>query len=226
MLLYFPLAALLGTLICLFRPFNPDNTRICGRLFSYGGLKIVGLKLELEGAEHIKDYQPGIVLANHQSNLDLFVHGGIIPSRCVSVGKKSLLFVPFFGLVYWLAGNILIDRARGTEMLRMLKTKVAAAVRNNATSVWVFPEGTRNSGKQLNKFKPGAFLMAKEADCPIYMICASRYREQINLNSFKTQVVKVKVLPPVQVDAANDDFDALRKSMHDTMQQEIDALSA
>ena len=34
----------------------------------------------------------------------------IVQPPTVTVGKKSLLWVPFFGLLYWLTGNLLIDR--------------------------------------------------------------------------------------------------------------------
>jgi len=84
-LTYFFLVALLGILVCLFRPFNPDNTRICGRMFSIGGLKLLGIKMTIEGKEHLQNMQPSIVIANHQDNLDLFIHGGVIPKRTVSV---------------------------------------------------------------------------------------------------------------------------------------------
>ena len=222
--LYFPLAALLGTLICLFRPFNPDNTRLCGRLFSVGGLRILGIKLEVEGLEHITDFEPGIVVANHQSNFDLFIHGGIVPKSTVSVGKKSLLFVPLFGLVYWLAGNIMIDRSRGRKSLEMLTT-VAEAIREHSTSVWVFPEGTRNESKELLPFKKGAFLMAQKAGCRIYPICAGRYKGDMKLNSFQSQTVKLKVLPPIVVPEGVQGLDTLSNELRSHMQREIDYLS-
>ena len=195
-LIYFFVIAFLGTLMCLFRPFNPDNTPLCGRMFSWGGIKLMGIKLVLEGREQLNDWQPSIVVANHQSNLDLFVMGSSVPPRTVTIGKKSLKFLPLFGQVYWLAGNILIDRSKRMQSINTM-TQIAEAIHSENTSIWVFPEGTRNSGKTLLPFKKGAFYMAMNANVPIVPICASSYMSHINLNRWRAGTIVVKILPPI-----------------------------
>lgn len=222
---YFFIAALLGIIICLFRPFNPDNTRICGRLFSLGGLKLLGIKMTIEGEHHLQSMQPSIVIANHQSNLDLFVHGGVIPKRTVSVGKKSLRYLPLFGQVYWLSGNIMIDRNKSKASIHSM-TETTEALKHNNTSIWVFPEGTRNKGDNLLPFKKGAFHMAKQADAPIIPICASAYPTHINLNKWHAGHVKIKILPAVHTsDVQQDDLNALCQSIHHSMSQTIEELN-
>jgi len=52
---------------------------------------------------------PYIFLANHQNNFDLFTHTTAVPKGTVSLGKKSLAWMPLFGQIYWLSGNILIQ---------------------------------------------------------------------------------------------------------------------
>lgn len=219
---YFFLVALLGAIACLFRPFNPDNTRICGRMFGWGALRLMGVKLVIENADGLHDRQPGVVIANHQSNLDLFVHGSIIPSRTVSIGKKSLKYLPFFGQVYWLAGNIMIDRQRSKESIDVM-TQVTEAIQQRNTSIWFFPEGTRNGGNNLLPFKKGAFHMATNAQAPVLPICASSYPKHLKLNRWHAGEVYVHVLPEMYAQ----DYDSLAEfveAAHQRMKSEIERL--
>jgi len=226
LLVYFLFAALLGIIVCLFRPFNPDNTRICGRLFSWGGLRILGLRLEVEGDEYLKAGTPGVIIANHQSNFELFVHGAIVPSRAVSIGKASLKYLPLFGQAYWLSGNILIDRADQNQSKRTI-AKVAQAITQQNTSVWIYPEGTRNPEAGILPFKKGAFHMAMNAKAPIIPICTSSYKQTINLNAWRSGTVIVRILPSVQTDTLDfKTMPAFIEDMHDNMARTIAELDA
>lgn len=223
---YFFLIALLGILVCLVRPFNPDNTRICGRMFSVGGLKLLGIKLIIEGKEHLDNMQPSIVIANHQDNLDLFIHGGIIPKRTVSVGKKSLRYLPLFGQVYWLSGNIMIDRNKSKASINTM-TETTEALKHKNTSIWVFPEGTRNKGNNLLPFKKGAFHIAKQADAPIIPICASAYPKHINLNKFRAGEVRLRILPACNTKGlAQEQLSELSSKIHQNMSTTIEELNS
>lgn len=225
-LIYFFLIALLGILVCLVRPFNPDNTRICGRMFSVGGLKLLGIKLIIEGKEHLDNMQPSIVIANHQDNLDLFIHGGIIPKRTVSVGKKSLRYLPLFGQVYWLSGNIMIDRNKSKASINTM-TETTEALKHKNTSIWVFPEGTRNKGNNLLPFKKGAFHIAKQADAPIIPICASAYPKHINLNKFRAGEVRLRILPACNTKGlAQEQLSELSSKIHQNMSTTIEELNS
>jgi 1-acyl-sn-glycerol-3-phosphate acyltransferase len=223
---YFFLVAFLGILVCLFRPFNPDNTRICGRMFSIGGLKLLGIKMTVEGKENLINLEPSIVIANHQDNLDLFVHGGVIPKRTVSVGKKSLRYLPLFGQVYWLSGNIMIDRKKSKASIDSM-TQTTEALKHKSTSIWVFAEGTRNKGNNLLPFKKGAFHMAKQANAPILPICASAYPKHINLNKWHAGEIKVRILPPIPTkNIAKEDLNTFSQSVHEKMYQAIEELNS
>lgn len=223
-LLYFFIIALLGSLISLLRPFNPDNTRICGRMFSWGAVKLMGIRLIVEDAKVFDNMKPCVVIANHQDNLDLFMHGAVIPRRTVSVGKKSLRYLPLFGQVYWLSGNIMIDRSKSRESINAM-TETTEALRKKNTSIWVFVEGTRNRGKGLLPFKKGAFHMAKQAGVPIVPICASTYPGKIDLNKWRAGTVILKVLPPIDAESIEKrDLPELRTGTRELMARTIEEL--
>lgn len=98
-----------GSIYCLFNPRNPKNTMKIGRLF--GKLSyIFGLKIIKRIPNDAKNYGPSVYIGNHQNTYDMITISNAIQKNTVTVGKKNLIFIPFFGQLYWLAGNILIDR--------------------------------------------------------------------------------------------------------------------
>ena len=162
--LHFMLAGVLGVLVGLCRPFNPDNSRLCARLYALPAMWILRLNVKAD-VDSLRN-KPGtcVIIANHQSNYDLFVFGNVVPHRTVCIAKKSLKWVPLFGQLFWLAGNVLIDRGNAHKARRAMLT-TTHTLQHEDTSIWVFPEGTRNLGKGLLPFKKGAFHMAIAARC-------------------------------------------------------------
>lgn len=193
--IFFILSTVLGLLICLFRPFHPNNVYWFG--LWYGKVSwLLGVEVEIRRDPAIQIGEPYVFIANHQNNLDLFTLSGSVLPRTVTIGKKSLKFIPFFGQLYWLSGNILIDREDKTKALN---TMLAAAERiaNTKTSVWMFPEGTRSYGRGLLPFKMGAFHIALEAQVPVVPVCMSSTHQQLKLNRWNNGKVIIQMMAPV-----------------------------
>lgn len=230
---HFIVAGALGLLLVLCRPFNPDNSRLCARLYGVPAMWILGLGVRAE-VESLKGRTGSCVLvANHQSNYDLFTFGTIVPYRTVAMGKKSLKWLPFFGQIFWLAGNVLVDRSNAYKARRsMLDT--ADILRNTDTSIWIFPEGTRNQGQTLLPFKKGAFQMAIAAGVPIIPVCANRYASHLQLNRWNSGEVMIRSLEPIPTAGlTSDDIPRLmqtcREQMHaciEAMEQELKSTTA
>lgn len=198
-IVYLSLVSLGGIFACLLRPFHPDNTRIFARIFSWGGAAILGLKIRCHNFVSLRNMGPCVYVVNHQHNLDLFVCGRVVAKRTVTVGKKSLRFMPFFGQFYWLAGNIFIDRENPRRSRATISASTRSLTRKN-TSIWVFAEGTRNHGRNLLPFKKGAFVMAVDAGVPVVPICVSSYPRYINLRRLRSGVADIKILPPMMTE--------------------------
>ena len=220
----FTIGSLLGVLIGLIRPFNPTNSRWCAQIYAFFGLPTIGIKVEATGLENYPTDRAFIVVANHQSNWDLFIVGSIVPKRMVSLGKKSLKWMPFFGQVYWLGGNILVDRGnRKKAMEAMEVTKKALTTKD--TSIWFFAEGTRNHGKNMLPFKKGAFVTAVNAGVPIIPVCTSSYLEGFSLDRLDNGTARVRVLDPIETtELTLDDVDQLMLDTHLAMMDGIQAL--
>ena len=215
---HFIVAAIINFTIVFLRPFNPDNTRLCGAVYSVPALRILGLRAELDTGGLRVHANPFVIVANHQSNYDLFVLGCAVPRRTVTIGKTSLKWIPLFGQIYWLAGNVLIDRGNAVKAkAAMLKT--TEVMQKEDTSIWVFAEGTRNLGRELLPFKKGAFQMAISAGVPIIPLCTSSYKRTMRLNRWRAGTVKIRSLPPIPtVGLTQHDLPALMAQCYRQMQ--------
>lgn len=216
---HFVIASVIGLLIGLCRPFNPDNSRLCARVYGIPALRIMGMRQRIEADGVLNHQRPAIIVANHISNHDLFVFGQVVPVRTVSLGKTSLKWIPLFGQLYWLAGNVLVDRGNAVQARRAMET-TTDTLQHKDMSLWVFAEGTRGHGKGLGPFKKGAFLMAVNAGVPIVPVCASTYRRSMRLNRWRAGHIVVRALPPIPTAGCTlDDMPRLMAQCHAQMTQ-------
>ncbi|GGD24006.1 1-acylglycerol-3-phosphate O-acyltransferase [Franconibacter pulveris 1160] len=193
--LYCIVVCILGSIWCLFSPRNPRHVATFGHLF--GRLApVFGLKVETRKPEGAEKYGNAIYIGNHQNNYDMVTASNIVQPPTVTVGKKSLVWIPFFGQLYWLTGNILIDRDNRAKAHTTIAT-VVSQIRKRNISVWMFPEGTRSRGRGLLPFKTGAFHAAIAAGVPIVPVCVSNTSNKINLNRWDNGLVIVEMLPPI-----------------------------
>lgn len=193
------LSCLIGLFACLLRPGGIDANVVAARFFSWGTLKIAGVRLRIVGLENLYAATPCIYVGNHQSAMDMATFGVIFPKNTKVIGKSELRWIPVFGFFLWFAGNILINRARKDKAISGLD-QVVADVRNKGVSVFIFPEGTRNkSGTGLLPFKKGAFHMAIAAGIPVVPMVCSGLKNVAILEKARIRggTVTVKVLPPI-----------------------------
>ncbi|CDG89307.1 1-acylglycerol-3-phosphate O-acyltransferase [Xenorhabdus bovienii] len=189
------LICLFGSIYCLFSPRNPGHVMTFGHAF--GKLhKVFGIKMLERIPEEAKQYGPSIYIGNHQNNYDMVTMSNAVQPRTVTVGKKSLLFIPFFGPLYWLTGNILINRENRSKAHGTI-SQVVQQIKKRHISVWMFPEGTRSRGRGLLPFKTGAFHAAIAAGVPIVPVCVSSTHDRIKFNRWNNGTVIVEMLPPI-----------------------------
>lgn len=222
--LHFLIAGVLGVLLGVCRPFNPDNSRLCARLYALPAMWILRLQVKAQ-VDSLRDKPNScVIIANHQSNYDLFVFGNVVPYRTVCIGKKSLKWVPLFGQLFWLAGNVLIDRGNAQKARRSMLT-TAHTLQHKETSIWVFPEGTRNLGESLLPFKKGAFQMAIAAGVPIVPVCVSTYVTHMKLNRWNSGDILIRSLAPIPTAGLTmDDMPELMEKCRGQMVECIEAM--
>ena len=220
-----PVLCLLALVLYLARPFNPDNNRLLGWIVARVGRCLVGMKRPLYGAENMPQDRPTVIIANHQQNDDLFLMGDLLPPRTVAVGKSSLVWVPFFGQVFWLGGNIILNRGRSRKAVAVMEA-TSEAINQQRKSIWLFPEGTRSRGRGLGSFKKGAFHTAIAAGAPITMVCAGEYHGKTRGWSGRREPVPMRILPPVETQGLTSaDVPELIARCHQQMSEAIAGLA-
>lgn len=192
------LIGLLGFFISLAKPFHPNNVFYFCRIFGKFASTLMGFKVEIQNHEIFEKHKNFVVISNHQDNMDIIVCSHAVPKGCVSLGKKSIKWVPLFGQFYWLSGNILIDRSNKRKALasmNLIKEKLTNPKSN--MSIWIMPEGTRSKGRGVLPFKKGAFITALNTGLPIIPVAISTFEKSIDLNKWSPGTMKMRVLDPI-----------------------------
>ncbi|NOI65871.1 1-acylglycerol-3-phosphate O-acyltransferase [Vibrio sp. 99-8-1] len=209
----------------LLTPRNPKLVFIIGRQFSRMA-KIFGFTLELRFPDDVYDRGQHLYIANHQNTWDLFTISAAVTPKVVTVGKKSLVWIPLFGQLYWLTGNILIDRFNRSKAKGTID-QVVDTMKESDVSVWMFPEGTRSRGRGLLPFKTGAFHAAIGANLSIIPIVCSTTQNKLSLNSWDNGHVIVEMLPPVSTEGyEKGDVRKLADLCREQMKNKLEELDA
>jgi len=155
--------------------------------------------LKYEGAENAPGYGPCIVVANHQTKVDVFATGLAIRktiSRCrlvpwgkVEIGQRKEGFLGWL-LWHWL-GTIPINRETPGEMEEAIRKSLEHLRRGHL--VFIHPEGTRFPYGELGPFKYGVANLARAAPAPILPVGVWRRRSD---NGIQVRIGKPFFMPP------------------------------
>ncbi|MEG9531601.1 1-acylglycerol-3-phosphate O-acyltransferase [Mannheimia indoligenes] len=216
------LISLVGTLYALARLRHPSSVGVVARWF---GLlhKLMGIKLITRKKPEIN--YPVIYIGNHQNNYDMATISSMVAENTVSIGKKSLIWIPFFGLVYLATGNIFIHREKRSSAIETMN-KAGQIVKERQVSVWMFPEGTRSRGRGLLPFKTGAFHLAISAGVPIVPVVCSNLHNKIDLNRWDNGVVICEMLEPIDTSGySRENVKELMEKCHQIMLAKFEELN-
>jgi 1-acyl-sn-glycerol-3-phosphate acyltransferase len=141
-----------------------DRVRELTKEWAQGMSSRMNIEVRGHGADAIDWSRPCVVMANHQSYLDVLALYHTLP-RCFGiVAKKQLFAVPFFGGVMRALGCVSVDREKHAQALGSMRD--AARVVAAGTTIAVFPEGTRSPGDRIARLKKGPFYLAQLAGVP------------------------------------------------------------
>ncbi|BEI82368.1 hypothetical protein CcaverHIS002_0302360 [Cutaneotrichosporon cavernicola] len=194
--------------------------KICGPL--------VGIKVIVEGEEHLDrlstanngKHQSAVVIANHQSMLDILFLGRVFPERTVIMAKKELKYSPLLGQYMHASGAVFIDR-KNRKSSHNTVAQAGEDMKRRGVSLWVFPEGTRslNPEPTLLPFKKGAFHLAVQAQVPVLCIVCENYNRVFDGRTrFEPGTLRVRILPPISTKGLTvDDVSSLTESTREAM---------
>lgn len=138
------------------------------RAWARGVARGVGLEVEAYGTWRLDPEGTYVLMANHQSHVDiptLFVALPMIPGF---LAKAELRRVPLFGRAMEVGGHVFVDRAQRGRAVEAIAA--AAEAMREVGSIMIFPEGTRSHRREVMPFKKGGFHLAKQAGVPLVPI--------------------------------------------------------
>lgn len=196
-LLAFPVAVLLW-LISL--PFD-RRRRLNNRWMIFQGIVLTKMnpfwKVIVEGREKIDHKQAYIIVANHQSMLDIVVFN-MLYHRLRWVSKIEIFKVPLVGWEMRMVKYIALERGNKHSVVRMMDECVSTL--RDGISIVIFPEGTRSLTGEIGKFKTGAFQLAVKTDKPVLPVLIDGTGDILPKHGMifrNHRVVRLKVLDPI-----------------------------
>jgi long-chain acyl-CoA synthetase len=165
------------TILAAESPAQEDLPRISGcalSLFKYLCMRLIYyilfkplLRLETRGLEHLPEKGPFMICPNHQSFLDPFVLLPALPyhifRKIFFVGYSEFFVSRHMKLAARLANVVPVDP--DAHLLRAMKA--GAAGLREGFILCIFPEGGRSFDEELQEFKKGAAILARELSVPI-----------------------------------------------------------
>jgi 1-acyl-sn-glycerol-3-phosphate acyltransferase len=144
---------------------NVDPLYNVGCFIARVGMRAGGIRIHVEGREHVPAGRACIFMANHVSNLDPPALFPNLPGRTSVFLKRSLMKIPILGYAFKLAGFIPVDRE---GLVDDAQVAVAEAERVLASGLHIttFVEGTRSRDGRMLPFKKGPFYLAKDSGAP------------------------------------------------------------
>jgi 1-acyl-sn-glycerol-3-phosphate acyltransferase len=161
---------------------------------------IVGIKVVVEGEEHIID-RAAIYCVNHASNVEPPILYGVLHKllpRLLILYKAELQKIPILSHGFNFVGFVPIERGNREQSSKALDQAVERL--GKGFSFLVFPEGTRSRTGELLPFRKGAFVMALRAGAPIVPVAIDGAREAMRKGSpiIQPVTVRVRLGPPIE----------------------------
>src|SRR5210317_415837 len=185
-------------IVASFLPYGKLIATKIYEFFGWVGLKFVGIKLIVIGAEKIDLNKSYVVVSNHPSTLDIFTHITALPVSIRFLTKTELFRIPLLSRALKVLGLPRIDRKRAQMNLPKINESIQKVIDNN-NSIMIFPEGTRSNQKTLLPFKKGAAHIAKQFNLPIIPVVTHNAHELMVKGGvwLKSGDIDIQILEPI-----------------------------
>lgn len=161
-------------------------------------------RVRVLGREKFRPQRTYVVVANHQSLLDILVLFRLFRHfRWVS--KLENFRIPVVGWLMRMNRYIELERGKSESIRRMMSACEQALAQGN--SLLIFPEGTRSESGALRPFKTGAFELARNARCPILPVVVDGTSRALPKHGLVLQgrhSIRVEVLDEIPPDEFKD----------------------
>ena len=188
------------------------------------GLFLSGIKVHVQGGEHIQRHRAAVYAVNHTSNVEppiIFLALSPLFPRLRVLYKAELRKLPILVRAWDLAGFVPLERGNREQSLPAID-RAAEALREG-NSFLIFPEGTRSRTGELLPFKKGGFIMALKAQAAIVPVAITGARDAMHKGSVVIQPVTVRVRFGAPVETAGLTMDS-RDQLVSIVRQSVETL--
>jgi 1-acyl-sn-glycerol-3-phosphate acyltransferase len=161
-------------------------------------IRLCGVRVEIEGLEHLNGLGPCVLVSNHQSLFDILAVIWKIPGEVRFVAKKEILKLPVLGFILHKSENVVIDREAGGKAIRR-----AVEVVRHGYSICVFAEGHRHSDNRVHEFSDGAAWLAILAKIPCVPMAISGTSSMMPRGAkfvVPGRRMRIKICAPIRTD--------------------------
>ncbi len=182
---YFASGAIVLTLLAVLMlkiwPFQREQMkRIFHRLLQLFIKGLVPISMSVKSRVHLNQQsltRPAIIIANHQSFLDIVTTIGLSP-HLLLMTNNWVWNSPVYGFLVRLAEYYPADEGIDGNLERMQSRL------NQGYSILIFPEGTRSADGTIGRFHKGAFFLAEKLQTDILPLVIHGSGRVINKNSW------------------------------------------
>lgn len=225
-----------GLLLVIFHPIQVVTRLVWGYpvrkkavdVMNYGllyGLRILGTRITFRGLEKIPQGRPLIIVANHQTTID-------IPAIIVGFRKNHPKFIskielgkgiPSISYNLRHGGSVLIDRKNPRQSVKDILI-LGKHIEEHKYAACIFPEGTRSKDGKLKPFMPaGIASLYKSAPTALIVPFAIDGNYELMKNGYFPMTVgvhlKLTIFDPI--DPKGMDMTELTQKIEDMIRKEL-----
>jgi 1-acyl-sn-glycerol-3-phosphate acyltransferase len=185
-------------------------------------LRLVGIRMKVEGRKKLLRSQSYVIVGNHRSSLDFIVNAHAYPGVFRFLAKQELKKIPVFGFIVSKM-CLIVDRSSAMSRARSvvaLKQQLA-----EGWSIFIYPEGSRNrTPEALAPFYDGAFRIAIQTGAPLAVQTLVNMQEITGAHGDGLQPGVVRVVwedPIVTADLTANDIPMLREKVENMMRSRM-----
>lgn len=154
-------------------------------------IKILRIKLDVNGMEKVPEGTQMLLVCNHRSNFDPIIKWYVFRKNTPAfISKEENFNVPFYGRIIRKCCFMAIDRENPRNAMKTID-RASKLIQAKEVSIAVYPEGTRSKEAVLLPFHSGVFKIAQKADVPV-VITSIQGTEKIHKN-FPLHSTKVTI---------------------------------
>ena len=187
----------------------------------YRYMMIAGrLKVHVTGYEKVPFDKRFLLVSNHCSKFDNFVHCAVLKkTQLAYISKPENFKIPIGGRFMRRGLYLSLPRGNTREEFKVIM-KAIEYIKEDKVSIGIFPEGSRSKTGELQEFKPGAFKIAEKAKCPV-LVCSMRNTIDIHKNwPWKKTHVYMDILETIDPSVWNEKNTVeVSQYAHDLIQQ-------